>query len=197
MGLFPLYHLFEYLSLNKERTKNLSEIRLQDGDLVFRQGRSMESYFVLAADRSATYSHVGIVYKMDNENFVIHAVPGESRSGLDYVKCEKLPDFLEVKKARQVAVYRLNTEQAKTTAAKASKKGHSYFEKNLLFDDRYDLRSDTKLYCTELVWKAFLAAGIDLTEGSLSIVNVPLIKKEIILPGIFINSTLLTKIYEF
>lgn len=77
----------------------------------------------------------------------------------------------------------------------AGQKALGYYEMGLPFDKAFDFRNDDKLYCTELVWKAYLAAGINLTNGKFYVLTMNLVADSIILPGQFLESELLTQIY--
>lgn len=185
----------------KQHRQNVEELlsfsALQHGDLIFRKGRSIESRVVLITDKESNYSHVGVIYMKDDSIFVIHAVPGESESGINYIKLEEIKKFLSLQKARKAAVYRLSNPQQGSEAGLAAERAMFYFDQKLVFDDDFDLSCENKLYCTELVWKAFLDADIDLTEGNVSVLNIPLKKGDFLLPSIFLKSSLLKKIYEF
>ena len=168
---------------------------LCDGDLIFRKGRSLVSRVVLMSDRASAYSHVGIVAFKNDTPFIVHVVPGEpDENGEEKVKCEPPADFLNVEKADLFAVFRLDDDE-KHLSKIAAQKALDYYEKGLLFDKAFDFRSDEKLYCTELVWKAYLSAGINLTGNKFHVLTMNLFADSIILPGQFIESELLTQIY--
>ena len=168
---------------------------LCEGDLIFRKGRSLVSTVVLLNDRSSKYSHVGIVAFKNNELFIVHAVPGEpDANGDEEVKCDTPSDFLDSEKASLFAVFRL-AEDENHLAKFAAQKALDYYEMGLPFDKALDFRDDDKLYCTELVWKAYLAAGINLTRNKFHVLKLNLLADSIILPGHFIESELLTRVY--
>lgn len=168
---------------------------LHEGDLIFRKGRSLVSRVVLMNDRASPYSHVGIVAFKNGEPFVVHAVPGEPDvNGEEKVKCDTPADFLDNEKADLFAVFRM-TDDEKHQAKMAAQKAMDYFEMGLPFDKTLDFRSNDKLYCTELVWKAYLAADINLTGNEFYVLTMSLFADSIILPGQLIESKWLTQIY--
>jgi len=169
---------------------------LKDGDLVFRKGRSIESYVVLITDRTSSYSHVGVIYMLNKTPYVIHTVPGESEVGTDYVKMEKLSVFFSSEKASRGSIFRLK-EQYANSAKLAALSAKSFFDDKIIFDDAFDLKSENKLYCTELVWKAYQKVGIDLTQGKYDKLFLPFVKGFIILPSSLLNNFYLEEIYYF
>ncbi len=141
--------------LIKSKNSELSQLnsQVQNGDLIFRRGRSAESQAVILTDRKSRYSHVGIIFFESEIPFVIHAVPGEKPNDNNFIKKEKLTEFLNPKKASEFAIYR--SDFSKDIKNRAVLNAIQFFENKLTFDDKYDFNSDNQLYCTELVLKAF------------------------------------------
>ena len=138
---------------------------LADGDLVFRAGRSFDSRLIRIADRESPYSHVGLIDLQDGVPYVLHvepsADPAEGR-----VRREPLRDYLDATKSDGYAVYRVSHGRSGVAdAALAAARG--YLAAGITFDCRFDLETSSAMYCTELVWRAYLAAGVDLTAGRL------------------------------
>ncbi|MCD4772907.1 MAG: hypothetical protein K8R41_05935 [Bacteroidales bacterium] len=172
------------------------DITLKDGDLVFRKGRSIESRVVLITDRASSYSHVGVIYMINKTPYVIHTTPDESADDIDYVIMEKLSDFFSSEKASRGSIFRLK-EQYSNSAKLAAIKAKSFFDDKIIFDDAFDIKSEDKLYCTELVWKAFNKIGIDLIQGKFNKLFLPFVKGFVILPSSLLNSYYLEEIYIF
>jgi hypothetical protein len=174
---------------------NPADCPLSEGDIVFRKGQSLVSSLVLLNDRSTEFSHVGIVCKLNSELYIIHAVPGEpDADGKEVVKCERPEAFFDPGKARSIAVVRVKgtTEVMRKEAAHAAL---AYFEQKLPFDGAINFKTDDKLYCTELVWKAWLKAGINITQNQFKLLKFNLVNDSIILPGHIMHSPLITQIY--
>mgnify|MGYP003788599063 CR=1 FL=1 len=166
------------------------------GDIIFRRGRSLVSTLVLLNDRESPFSHTGIVALEDGIPYVIHAVPGEpGKNGEELVKRDLLTEFLSPEKAAQFAVFRLKNDdpEAVFQAAAAAEK---YYQNRLAFDKAFSIRSDDRLYCTELVWKAYLSAGLNLTGNRFARTNASFIADSLILPGHILNSPLLYEVYS-
>jgi hypothetical protein len=140
---------------NKAKLQKIINVsKLNNGDLILRCGKSSESYAVHLADNGAEFTHIGIISIEDNIPFVIHAVPHNKK----FIKKEAINVFLDESNASQFAIYRTNYSNLKEVV----KEAQSFYQKKYEFDTKYNLESDSKLYCTELIQKAFKNAGISL-----------------------------------
>ncbi|MCX6246219.1 MAG: YiiX/YebB-like N1pC/P60 family cysteine hydrolase [Bacteroidetes bacterium] len=173
----------------------LKHITFKTGDLVFRRGKSAASQAVLLTDQNSCYSHVGILSIVKGRCFVIHSVPYEEGNGNDEMKCERLESFLSFEKASRAAVYRVR-QMSDADLIKAVEWARRAFDSRVKFDADYNLLSDDKLYCTELIWKSFLAAGTDLVGKRFDDLNIPLKGGRYIFPGRLIMNPLLVKIHS-
>lgn len=150
--------IFYYLSFRY--TNQLSEIvnfkKLQNGDLILRCGKSTESYIVHLADNTSEFTHIGIIRIENNIPYVIHAVPHKNK----VVQKETFQAFVNPKNTSSYAIYRTNYNTNILT--KVVNEAQNFYLKKYTFDNEYDLNTDTKLYCSELIQKAFKSAGIYL-----------------------------------
>lgn len=162
-------------------------IEFHDGDLVLRRGKSFVSRVVILGDKKSEYSHVGIIALRNGEPYVVHAVPGEADvNEPEYVKMESVKEFLNTEKSADFAVYSLN-EKYRSQGEAAAGKAIEYFDKHYTFDKSFDLEDDLRLYCTELIWKAYQAAGIDLVD-QFNVLKTPVYKGDFIYPSnLFLN----------
>lgn len=160
--------------------------QLQNGDLIFRRGRSVESQAVLISDRKSQYSHVGIVYIENKIPYIIHVVPGENKAGSDHVKKEKIDDFLSLKKASAFAVFR--SDYSQEIINRAALNALRSFQKKRVFDTDYNLNSDDRLYCTELVIKAYERAINQSLNLKTTQLNFVFGKLKILMPGNIIEN---------
>jgi hypothetical protein len=147
--------------LSPASTPAIAEGGLVDGDLVFRRGRDMMAATVLAADRAARFSHVGLLLHVDGRAMIVHAVPSEEdRDG--GVVIEPLAAFLAPDRASDYAVYRVraldNAGRRRLTERALAMVGRP-------FDFELRWSDDGRLYCSELVLKALEAAGFNLRPG--------------------------------
>ena len=167
---------------------------LESGDLIFRRGQSFASHLVLLADTQSAYSHVGLLYADGSDMLVIHAVPEGSTGDSAAVRMEPLTSFIATQKASAVSVMRLEHTQARHYAKQAAETAYFYARVPLSFDAQFDLESKDQVYCTELVWRAYLEAGIDLVEGVFDRLETPFGAGDYLLPSSLLNSRYLRKI---
>ena len=137
----------------------------REGDLVLRCGYGAESRVVTEASQSV-YSHIGILHydTLTVQWQVIHAVPGETKMGEpEWLKAESISEFFATNRAIRGAWMRVDCPDSIAVAAVryALQKVVAKVE----FDNDYLLSDTTRIYCTELVWQAYLHQGIDLSEG--------------------------------
>lgn len=182
--------LFHYTSSPDGR---LACLRLQNGDLILRRGRSIESFAIFLADKNRDFSHIGIVVIENKEPYVIHVAPGKSVENSNRVRKERLETFLSPDKASRFAVYRslFPAEELDNVATKAME----FYQNRVEFDNDYDLVSDQKLYCTELVLKAYEHLPLNKQKFELQEVRILSGVYKILFPGTFVNSPQFSLLY--
>ncbi len=148
-------------TVTEEETLDPSSIR--NGDLVFRLGRGIFSnFFKDIGDTSSPFSHVGIAYIENNSIFVIHTEASEL-TGVGVAKKERLSEFIGADNAKRYQFFRVagpddfSMDIVLRTALK-------YVSDQVPFDTGFDLTDSDRLYCSELVYKAYKAAGVSLVE---------------------------------
>ncbi len=199
IALFTIWELFLELPFDIDNPKNTSykvcDIpAIFDGDLVFRRGRSIESYVVLSADGNVRYSHVGIAcIDEKGQCAIVHAVPADDNTD-NKVRIEPLSTFWAHNNSSAGAVYRLslNGDQRKTI---------SNYVKDILaakikFDGAYDLHDSSKLYCTELIRNAYQYCGIDILDGNMDTIWFPK-HIPIIFPGTLLKNNNIKQVYSY
>jgi hypothetical protein len=136
--------------------------QLRTGDLIFRSGISRDSHLLKVFDPTAQYSHVGLIDVTDRHAYVIHIEPGETEHDSG-IQREPLESFLAPRKADGFAVFHVSENDARGRAAVRAALG--YRSRNIGFDRDFNLDTPQTMYCTELVWRAYLEAGVDLLDG--------------------------------
>ncbi len=152
--------------------------KLRSGDLVFRQSDTLASHYVRTLQADALYSHIGIIVLIDGKPTVIHAMPPDGKYEGRTVQ-ETLNTFLT--DVTGFAIYRVTASPAQ--AEIAAQVAKQFAEDQTPFDIQFDLTTDESLYCTELVWKAWQAAAIDLVDGKFDMIEMPFAKGAYILPN--------------
>lgn len=157
------------------------------GDLIFRRGRSLVSRAVLAVDGGSEYSHVGLISVIDGQVWVLHEVPPEEPGRTSGALAEPLSAFLAPDKATAAGLYRPENARA---AAIAERAAWRFVRARVPFDSAFDLSTSNEMYCTEMVWRAYREAGIDLAPPG------PDRKEKYLLPSRLLRSPRLRKIQE-
>jgi len=116
---------------------------------------------VLERDRRSPFSHVGLIWKTPSGCWVIHVSVAEVPGAPDVVRTDSVAFFLSKGRAAAYAVlrHRSATPEQLETVVQAARR---YAERALPFDGALDLDTSDRLYCTELVWRAYREAGLDL-----------------------------------
>ena len=125
---------------------------LRDGDLVFQASRSSQSAAVALATKSR-YTHMGIVYLREGKPFVYEAVGP--------VKLTPFKEWVARGERGHVVVRRLKEPPDEEALRKMKAAGEA------LRGKPYDLRfewSDDAIYCSELAYKIYEAAGLTIGE---------------------------------
>lgn len=147
------------------RGLSFDETVLAPGDLLFRRGRSLVSRAVLTAEDGGEYSHVGLVTVIAGRAWVIHSTPPDEPESRGGVVVEPIAMFLAPERASAAALYRPLYPKAAVVAERVAR---GFVQARLPFDAAFDLHTARKLYCTELVWRAYREAGVDLAPGAMS-----------------------------
>ena len=130
--------------------------QLKDGDIIFQSSKSGQSMAIQLATHSK-YSHVGIIYKINDKWMVYEAVQP--------VKTTALFDWINRGDDHHFVIKRLiNADEVLTsgTLQKMKTVGQKFKGKNY---DLYFEWSNERIYCSELVWKIYKdGAGVEIGE---------------------------------
>ncbi len=131
------------------------------GDVVFLNGNSVRSKVVrLLQGYSTDYSHVGMVVMEKGIPFIVHADPAE-----DKVVRQRWDVVVRQRQVSGGAIFRLDRADVSIVDA-ACAAVESYAAKGTPFDHEFDLRTPGRLFCTELVLRAYRSAGVDLGKDA-------------------------------
>ncbi len=188
----------------------IENITLYSGDVVFRRGSGLVSDLVMILNSQSEYSHVGVlvsrealvgsaVFKGDTihgEWWVVHTVPYEGESVADdHIVLENLESFFGEDKAQGGAIYRV--EMDSVSVSKIERYLMRELEICRPFDHDYSLESDSAHYCSELVYRAFMSVGMDLSSTRRTNPYVPSMPDEIITPHDLRVDKRLKLLYKF
>ncbi|NII28226.1 hypothetical protein HB364_24295 [Pseudoflavitalea sp. X16] len=129
---------------------------IQPGDLVLRTGTDYASEQVKALSKQdRTYSHGGIAVVDSGKIFIYHVEP-DNHHVHDKVRKELLDSFCNPAKNLGFAVarYTLADEQKTKLLAYMDKQ----YRQQVVFDMHFDLKTDDKLYCSEMIKKGLAQA---------------------------------------
>ncbi|PZP86942.1 MAG: peptidoglycan peptidase [Azospirillum brasilense] len=160
-GLASILLYLAYTLVTPYRYEDLPP--LKDGDIVFQTINTSQTLAIMFATHSV-YSHVGVVEMRDGKPMVIEAVGPVRVISLDKWVNQGMRDRVAIAR-----VDGLTAEQGKATVAAAK----AYLGKPY---DFYFLDDEKRIYCSELVYKAFQkGAGIPVGTvekvGDLSVDN--------------------------
>jgi hypothetical protein len=132
------------------RASAVDPATLRTGDLIFQTSESAQSGAIREAQRGHPATHVGIVVVDGGGVQVLEAVGP--------VKRTPLKDFVRRGGGHMVAVYRDprldDAGRAAVVAAALNDLGKPY--------DRFFTDDDGRIYCSELVWRAWRAVGLEV-----------------------------------
>ena len=128
----------------------LADPVLREGDVVFSGSDRGQGEAIIAATGSK-YTHCGIVFQRDGKLMVLEAVQP--------VGVVSLEEFKSRSKPGSFLARRLKTPLAPADYQNARSWAEAQIGKN--YDGRF-LWDDGNLYCSELVWKIYQRAGVEL-----------------------------------
>lgn len=138
--------------LNYKKVDSLIAM-IQSGDLVFRTGADMTSYMLRQLNlHEKMYSHCGIAIVENGQVYVYHSIGGEDNPDEKLRKEPAQVWFSPVNNlgggVARLLVQRLNHDSLAALL-------HAWHSSGKKFDMKFDLSTDDRLYCSEMVYKAF------------------------------------------
>lgn len=124
---------------------------LQTGDVIFHESRSSQSAALQAATGSR-YTHVGLIVVDGETVTVLEAVEPVKETPLDEWIARGVDGHAVAKRPREAT-----PEAAAAAVSQARESLGLHYDLGFRWDD-------TQIYCSELVYKAWAAAGLELAE---------------------------------
>ena len=136
-------------------TKGIAETQalLSNGDIILRTGNDViSSLFAQLNTHDQTYSHCGITFFEKDKWVVYHSIGGEDNPN-EKLRKDPLETFISSghNLGYGVCHYPINSMQEH----RLFKIVDSFYTNGVPFDMQFDLKTDDRLYCAEMVYKAF------------------------------------------
>ncbi len=124
------------------------------GDLIVRTGNDFTSESLRSLNqRDKTYSHCGIASVENDAVFIYHALGGEFNPD-QKIRKDGFKIFAAPYSNRGIGIYRYTLLQSEIyTLMLTVKKLH---QMGIMFDIKFDLQSNDRMYCAEFVYKAYV-----------------------------------------
>ena len=123
----------------------------QEGDLIVRLGDDMLSYSIrFLSQKDPAFSHTGIVVVRGGEKLVCHIYPDEI--GADTIRYDPIDSFANPAKNLQCGLYRYALSEVEKSSFLTDLM--EWQKKRVHFDRLYDLKSDERVYCSEMIAKS-------------------------------------------
>ena len=129
---------------------------LKEGDIVVRLNIDPSSDFIRRFNRiDKAYSHAGVVLFNDGVPFVYHILNGCENPG-EKLRKDSVVNFFDPKRNLAFGIYRFELTPIEIANLKAIVS--RWYKIGVKFDYRFDLTTNDKMYCSEMVSKALAAA---------------------------------------
>lgn len=128
---------------------------INTGDLITRTGNDFTSESLRQLNQhDKTYSHCGIASIENDSVFVYHALGGEFNPD-EKIRRDAFNLFCEPYNNRGIGLFRFQLSAA--TIAKVMAVAKQNYREGIMFDMKFDLLTDDRMYCAEFVYKSFLS----------------------------------------
>jgi hypothetical protein len=135
------------------------ELIVKDGDLVLRSGQEFTSQFIRQiSKKDQTYSHSGIVFFENGYPFIYHILTGDENPG-GSIKKDSLKNFCNPRRNFGFGIYRYEMDSPEVSQFKKIILG--WYQQRLKFDSAFNLKTDDRMYCSEMIAKALERATND------------------------------------
>jgi len=124
------------------------------GDLILRTGNDFTSESLRSLNqRDKTYSHCGIASIENDTLFVYHALGGEWNPD-QKIRRDLFDFFAEPYSNRGIGIYRFELPDTAIKTLMVTVK--NLYHMGIMFDMKFDLKSNDRMYCAEFVYKSYL-----------------------------------------
>ena len=135
---------------------NEGQCLLKDGDLVVRMNDDYTSQYIKNFNRhDKSYSHAGIVLCENGRPLVFHMVSGRENPDAK-LKKDELGRFCNPQQNSAYGIFRYDIRPAEIERLKATIL--KWYTKGVKFDSAFNLETDDRMYCAEMISKALAQA---------------------------------------
>lgn len=143
--------------------------QIRDGDLVLRCGNDQASGSLRDFNqKDIVFSHSGIAIKTDSGIYIYHNMAGEMNPD-EIMRYDPVDSFLSPVQNTAIGIYRyaLSADEVKLLRTLII----SHYNNKLMFDMNFDLSTDEKMYCSEMIAKSVSGITNNRIRFSTSQVN--------------------------
>ncbi len=139
---------------NNENEIVVAKNFVRSGDIVLRSGKDeLSKFFARLNTKNQSYSHCGVAIEAEGQVYIYHIIRSEIEGQSD-VRKELFSDFTNSKYNHGFAVIRNNISVAENDSFCSTIK--YFYRQKIQFDTKFDLESDDKMYCSEMIFKALI-----------------------------------------
>ncbi len=132
---------------------------LQAGDIVLRLGNDLTSYMLSQLNQDdQSFSHCGVVSIENGKPYIYHAIGGDYNPN-QKIKRESPTTWLAPQSNRAIGIARLQLSPMQRQSLQDITQ--QYYREGRIFDLDFDLETDDKLYCAEMIYKALRTCTTD------------------------------------
>lgn len=172
-GVFPVSKR-DSLIENEKAIKGFQQIQqvkymVKSGDLILRTGKDFTSELMRNLSlKDKTYSHCGIAVWESDTLFIYHAIGGEWNHD-QKLRRDPFELFCNPYENRGFGIfrYRINNAQEENII----KQAQIFYTQKIMFDIKFDLTTDDKMYCSEFIYKTIKKATKDSVELNTTTLN--------------------------
>lgn len=142
---------------------------VKQGDLIVRTGRDFTSETMRQlSSQDKTYSHCGIASIEHDSLFVYHSIGGEWNPD-QKLRRDPFEIFCNPFENRGFGIFRYKLSPKEN--ARLISVVQKFYNQGIMFDMKFDLASDERMYCTEFVYKAVAEASHNKISLSTTTLN--------------------------
>jgi len=159
--IYLFLRLYDYRSEQEQivskYTLSEKEISLlKEGDIILRHGYGFVSDMIVETmNDSIGLSHCAILTKDKKGKWMIVHSVSSTLTDIDGVQSQFLSPFINDSKKNSVVVVRFKNAKNDSALACIGKRAKYYLKKQIPFDESFNMKDSTELFCSEFIWKVF------------------------------------------